>query len=131
MSLLAVSTAGAILAILGLVVGLVVLGVVIILLQGVLSPAREIAQQAKQAPDVAPFLTNGVQGVDELSRTRQLTNQVPPLALAYLDKVQRGAPAPGAPAPAPGGAPAGQGPAPSEPPHYGSVHRGGISGGKR
>jgi hypothetical protein len=129
MSLLAVSTAGAILAILALVVGLVVLGVVIILLQGVLSPAREIAQQAKQAPDVAPFLTNGVQGVDELSRTRQLTNQVPPLALAYLEKVQSGAPAPGPPAP--GGAPAGQGAAPSEPPHYGSVHRGGISGGKQ
>lgn len=125
MSPLAVSTAGAILAILGLVVGLVVLGVVVMLLGAVLSPAREIAQQAKQAPDVAPFISDGVKGVDELGRTRQLANQIPPLALAYLEKVQAGAPAPGG-APAP----AGQGPAPTEPPHYGSVQRGGISGGK-
>jgi hypothetical protein len=102
MSLLAVSTAGAILAIVALVVGLVVLGVVIFLLQQVLTPAREISQIAKEAPEVAPFLSNGIQGVDGLSRTTQLSNQVPPLALAYLEKVQAGAPPPqAAPAAAP------------------------------
>lgn len=107
MSPLAISTGSAILAILGLVIGLVVLGVVIALLTAVLSPAREIARNASEAPEVAPFLKNGVQGVDELSRTRNLCSQVPPLALAYLQKVQAGAPPPSA-APAPAPAPAGQ-----------------------
>lgn len=132
MSLLAVSTGGAILVIIALLLGLGVLAFVAFLLQQVLSPAREISQIAQNAPEVAPFLTNGVQGVDELSRTRQLTGQVPPLALAYLDKVQGTAPAPAAEAPAaPVGSPGPPPPPPDEPPPAtGSVQRGGISGGK-
>lgn len=109
MTLLAISTGLAILAILGLVVGLVVLGVVILLFKDVLSPAREISHHASQAPEVAPFLTNGVRGVDELRRTRDLSNQVPPLALAYLEKVQGGArPARAAPASGPASGPVGR-----------------------
>lgn len=136
MSLLAVSTGGAILVIIALLLGLGVLAFVAFLLQQVLSPAREISQIAQNAPEVAPFLSNGVQGVDGLSRTRQLTSQVPPLALAYLDKVQAAAPAPApaaeAPAPAaPVGSPGPPPPPPDEPPPAtGSVQRGGISGGK-
>ncbi len=96
MGLLAISTLLAILAILGLIVGLVVLGVVIFLLTEVLRPAREISRLAADAPNVAPFLTNGVQGVGELSRTRNLCAQVPPLALAYLEIVNGSAPPPAA-----------------------------------
>jgi len=92
-SLLAISTGLTILAIIGLVIGLVVLGVVIMLFSAVLSPTRQIARHAREAPDVAPFLTNGVQGVEELRRTRDLCSQVPPLALAYLAKMRRGGPA--------------------------------------
>ena len=103
MSLLAISTGLAILAILGLIVGLVVLVVVIVLFRAVLSPVVEIARNAREAPEVAPFLTNGVRGVDELKRTRDLCNQVPPLALAYLEKIQAGGgPPPAARAPGPG-----------------------------
>jgi hypothetical protein len=109
LSLLAISTGSAILAIIALVIGLVVLLVVIALLTAVLSPAREIARHASEAPENAPFINNGVRGVDELSRTRNLASQVPPLALAYLQKVQAAAPAAGPPpASAPGPAPAGQ-----------------------
>jgi hypothetical protein len=90
LSLLAIGTGLAVLAILGLVVGLVVLVVVIVLLSLVLNPIREIARNAREAPEVGPFLTNGVKGADELRRTRDLANKVPPLALAYIEKLQGG-----------------------------------------
>lgn len=115
MSLLAIGTGPAILAILALIVGLVVLGVVIVLLRAVLRPVREISQHASEAPEVAPFLSNGIKGVDELGRTRDLCNQIPPLALEYLRKIQGARP-----------------PAEREPagPGSGSPQAGRISGGK-
>lgn len=90
MTPVAISTGLAILAVIGLVIGLVVLLVVIVLLKAVLTPIREIAGHARDAPEVAPFITNGLTGVEDLSRTRDLARSVPPLAGAYLAKLSSG-----------------------------------------
>ncbi len=86
MNLFAVSTAVSILAIVGLTVGLVVFGVVIILLQGVLTPLLKILSDVQDAK-TAPMLEHGVRGTDQLSRTQALANQVPDLAVAYMTKL--------------------------------------------
>ena len=84
--LLAVGTAVTILALIGLVIGLVVLFVVIYLLNGVLTPLRHILNDVKDA-ETAPLLKRGVQGADQLNRTRRLAESVPDLAVAYLLKL--------------------------------------------
>jgi hypothetical protein len=102
MSALAVSSTGSVLAVIGLVVGLVVLGVVIWLLNEVLSPLLRILKDLQLAK-TAPMLERGVPGTDQLATTRRLADSVPPLALAYLQKLSL-SPAP-PPAPAPFAAP--------------------------
>jgi len=99
------STTQTVLAIVGLVLGLVVLGVVIHLLNDVLRPLRRISADVVEA-NKAPMLKKGIPGSDQLSTTRQLADSVPPLALAYLGKLSLAprpaapaAPAPAAPAP--------------------------------
>ena len=84
--LIAVGTAVTILALIGLAIGLVVLFVVIFLLQGVLTPLRNILRDVKDA-QTAPMLTRGVQGADQLDPTRRLAESVPDLAVAYLLKL--------------------------------------------
>ncbi len=86
MTLFAVSTAVAILSVIGLVVGLVVLVVVIGLLNSTLAPLRQVLGDVQDAKTV-PMLEHGVKGLDQLSRTQQLANSVPPLAVAYLQKL--------------------------------------------
>jgi len=83
---LAISTGLAILAIIGLVIGLVVFGVVVLLLSGVLKPLLKINKDVQDA-STAPMLTNGVKGTDQLGRTQQLASGVPALAVAYLQKL--------------------------------------------
>jgi hypothetical protein len=88
-----------VLAVIGLVLGLVVLGVVIWLLNDVLRPLRRISADITEA-NKAPMLKKGIPGADQLSTTRRLAESVPPLALAYLSKLSLGPrPAPAAPAP--------------------------------
>lgn len=102
MTLFAVSTAVQVLAIIGLVVGLVVLLVVIFLLNGVLAPLRAVLNDLRDA-HTAPMLERGVPGTEQLGQTRRLADSVPPLALAYLQKLSL-VPGPGqaaAPAPPP------------------------------
>lgn len=108
---LAVSTTGAVLAIIGLVIGLVVLVVVINLLQGTLTPLRRVLTDVKSAK-TAPMLERGVPGTDQLGTTRRLADSVPPLALAYLNKLGASPAAP-AYAPAPAAAPAYAPPSPA------------------
>jgi hypothetical protein len=84
--LFAVGTTVAVLALVGLAIGLVVLLVVISLLQGVLSPLRHILADVQSA-QTAPMLERGVQGTDQLGRTRRLAESVPDLAAAYLVKL--------------------------------------------
>ena len=83
---LAVSSAGQTLAVIGLVVGFVVLLVVIWLLSQVLAPLRKALADVQSA-NTAPMLTRGVPGTDQLGTTRRLADSVPPLALAYLAKL--------------------------------------------
>ncbi len=115
-----------VLAAIGLVVGLVVFFIVVGLLQGTLSPLLRILEDVKSAK-TAPMLERGVPGTEQLSQTRQLAASVPPLAIAYLNKLGAVArqpayvPAPAAysPAPAaPDAAPAAGGYAPAEQPAW-------------
>jgi hypothetical protein len=111
MTPLAVSSAVSVLAIIGLVVGFVVLLVVIKLLHGTLTPLRRILVDVKSAK-TAPMLERGVPGTEQLGQTRRLAESVPPLALAYLNKLG----ASPAPPPAYAPAPAAYSPAPAAPP---------------
>ena len=91
------SSSQTVLAIIGLVLGLVVLLVVIWLLNDVLRPLRRISADLTEA-NKAPMLTKGIPGADQLGTTRRLAESVPPLALAYLNKLALG-PRPAAPPP--------------------------------
>jgi hypothetical protein len=101
---LAVSSTGQTLAIIGLVVGFIVLLVVIWLLSQVLAPLRKALADVKSA-NTAGMLTKGVPGTDQLGTTRRLADSVPPLALAYLAKLglagKAASPAPAQPFAAP------------------------------
>ena len=88
-----------VLAIIGLVLGLVVLLVVIKLLNDTLKPLLSILADVQNAK-TAPMLERGVPGTEQLGQTRQLAESVPPLALAYLEKLGA-SPAPPPPAYAP------------------------------
>lgn len=103
------SSAQTVLVIVGLVIGLVVLGVVIYLLNDVLAPLRRISADVTEA-NKAPMLTKGIHGADQLSTTRRLADSVPPLAVAYLNKLGLSG---GAPPPKPFAQPP---PAPPPPP---------------
>ncbi len=91
------TTTQTVLAIIGLLIGLVVLGVVIYLLNDVLAPLRRISADVTEA-NKAPMLTKGIHGAEQLSTTRRLADSVPPLAVAYLNKLglAGGAPRPAA-----------------------------------
>jgi hypothetical protein len=95
--MLALSSLGSTLAIIGLVVGLVVFALVIFLLQSTLTPLRRVLADVENA-NTAPMLQRGVPGTDQLGQTRRLAESVPPLALAYLAKLGAGGAAPAAPA---------------------------------
>ena len=78
-----------VLAIIGLVLGVVVLLVVIKLLHGTLTPLRQILAEVQGAHS-APLLERGVPGTEQLGQTRRLAESVPPLAMAYLQKISGG-----------------------------------------
>jgi hypothetical protein len=80
------NTTQTVLAIIGLILGLVVLGVVIYLLNDVLRPLRAVSADLQNAA-TAPMLKRGIPGADQLSTTRRLADSVPPLAIAYLNKL--------------------------------------------
>ena len=112
-----------ILAIIGLVVGVVVLLVVIKLLNDTLTPLRKILADVQGAHS-APLLERGVPGTEQLGQTRRLAESIPQLALAYLSKLganpaprpaepSYSAPAPSAPAEQPSQAQAAQPEAPA------------------
>lgn len=87
MTLLAVSTGIAILALVGLALGLVVLLVVIALLHRVLTPAREIDAYAGDILTAGVGIATNLDGVDQLATTRALGGAVPGLAVGYLRKL--------------------------------------------
>ena len=75
-----------VLAIIGLVLGLVVLLVVIKLLNDTLTPLRRILADV-QGANTAPLLKRGVPGTEQLDQTRRLAESVPDLAVRYLQKL--------------------------------------------
>lgn len=85
-TMMAVAAGLAILALIGLAIGLVVLFVVIYLLNDVLTPLRRILHDVEDAK-TAPLLERGVQGTDQLARTRSLAEAVPDLAVRYMQKL--------------------------------------------
>ena len=87
--ILAVSTATAVLSLIGLAVGLFVLVSVLSMFNRVVRPALEIDRYAKDILDGGIGIAKGVEGVDELAKTRDLVNSVPPLAVAYLEIVKK------------------------------------------
>lgn len=84
--LLAVGLVVTVLALVGLAIGLIVLLVVAALLQGILSLLSTILADVRSA-QTAPLFQRGVQGGDQLERTRRLAEPVPDLAAAYLVKL--------------------------------------------
>jgi hypothetical protein len=85
---LAVTTGEAVLAIVGLSLGLVVALLVVALFNRVMIPALEIERYAEDILEAGVGIAKNLDDVDELVRTRELATAVPGLALAYLDKVK-------------------------------------------
>ncbi len=90
MTVVAISAGMAVLSWIGLLVGVVVLVVVVALLNRIMIPAREIERYADDILEGGLGIARNVDGVDELSRTRELTSGVPGLANAYLDRLRGG-----------------------------------------
>jgi hypothetical protein len=86
---LAVSTGTSVLSLIGLALGVGVLVVVLALFNRVVRPAIEIDDYAEDILDGGIGIAKGVDGVDELARTRELATAVPGLAVAYLEIVKR------------------------------------------
>jgi hypothetical protein len=90
MSLLAVTTFEAVLALVGLALGLVVAVVVVLLFNRVVIPALEIERYAEDILEAGVGIAKNLDDVDALVRTRELGGAVPGLAVAYLEKVKAG-----------------------------------------
>jgi hypothetical protein len=90
MTIVAMSTASAVLAWIGLGLGVVVLVLVIALFNRVVRPALEIRDYAEDILEAGLGIARNLDGVDELARTHQLATAVPGPAVAYLQKVQGG-----------------------------------------
>ncbi len=86
MSVLAVSTTGAILAWVGLALGVVVLGAVIVLFNRIGRPALEIERYSRDILAAGVAIAGNLDGVDETERTRDLATAVPGLATRYLER---------------------------------------------
>lgn len=87
-SVLAISSGIAVLAWIGLAIGLVLAVVVVLLFNSVVGPAREVERYAEHILDAGLGIARNVDGADELLRTRELATAVPPLALAYLERLE-------------------------------------------
>ncbi len=92
MTVFAISTGIAVLAWIGLLLGLVIAVVVVGLLQNIVRPALEILRYAEDILQAGVGIATNLDGVDELAHTHELATAVPALAVAYLDKTQAGAP---------------------------------------
>jgi hypothetical protein len=88
-SVLAVTTAQAVLAIVGLSLGLLVALLVVALFNRVVIPALEIKRYADDILDAGIGIAKNLDDADQIARTRELASAVPGLATAYLEKVQR------------------------------------------
>lgn len=90
MSVLAVSTAGAILAIIGLLLGVVVLGLVVVLFIRVVRPLFEIRRYALHIQPSIAAIERNLEGLAELERTRELAANVPRAGGPFVERLARG-----------------------------------------
>jgi hypothetical protein len=91
MSLLAISTGAAILAWIGLALGLVIALVVVALFNRIVRPAQEIDRYASDILEGGVGIAKNLDDMDQLERTLELGGAVPGLATRYLEKVKGGA----------------------------------------
>jgi hypothetical protein len=89
-TVVALSTAGQILAWIGLALGAVVLLLVIALLNRVIRPALEIERYSRDILDAGLAISKNLDDADEIVRTRELATAVPGLAVAYLQRIKAG-----------------------------------------
>jgi len=89
-SLLAISTGAAVLAWIGLALGLVVAVLVVGLFNRVVIPALEIRRYADDILAAGVGIAKNLDDVDQLERTLELGGAVPELAGRYLEKVKTG-----------------------------------------
>ena len=87
MTVLAISTGAAILAWIGLALGLVVAILVVELFNRVVRPLREIDAYAEDILEAGVQIAKNLDDADEILRTRELATAVPPRAVAYLRKL--------------------------------------------
>lgn len=87
MTPLAISTGAAILAWIGLGLGLVVALLVVALFNRVMRPLLEIERYAEDILEAGVQIAKNLDDLDEIERTRQLATAVPGLAVAYLRKL--------------------------------------------
>jgi hypothetical protein len=87
-TILAVSTGIAVLALVGLALGLLLALVVVGLLNRVVRPALEIDRYASDILAGGVGIATNLDAVDELADTRELATAVPGLATAYLERVK-------------------------------------------
>ncbi len=90
MTVLAIGTGAAILAWIGLAVGVVVLAVVVALFNRVVEPALEIRRYSRDILDAGLAIAGNLDAVDELDRTRELGGAMPQLGGAYLKRIGLG-----------------------------------------
>lgn len=90
MTLVALGTSVTILAWVGLALGLAAALLVVGLFNRIMRPALEIQRYAEHILEGGLGIARNVDGADELLRTRELATAVPPLALAYLDRLGAG-----------------------------------------
>ena len=90
MTPLAVTTAEAILAFVGLALGLVVAVLVVLLFNRVVRPALEIKRYAEDILAAGIGIAKNLDDADQIARTRELAGAVPGLAVAYLERVKGG-----------------------------------------
>lgn len=88
MTFLAISTGSAVLAWIGLALGLVVAVVVVGLFNRVMRPLLEISRYAEDILEAGVKIAKNLDDAPEgLTRTRELATAVPGLAVAYLRKL--------------------------------------------
>jgi hypothetical protein len=81
-----VSTAAAVLAWIGLALGVPVLLVVLALLNRVLRPIREIHRYAGETLDAGLGIARNLDAADELASTRGLASALPALTRPFVEK---------------------------------------------
>jgi hypothetical protein len=84
---LAISTVAAVLAWIGLALGLVIAALVVGLFNRVMRPLLETARYADDILDAGGKIAANLDDADQIARTRELATAVPDLAVAYLRKL--------------------------------------------